>query len=70
MNARVGNRIIGDSHRVGTPRRDGIIKEVRGDNRAPPYVVQWNDRDGEHLFFPTSDAHIEPANPRRRSVLD
>lgn len=43
MQAEVGDRLVIESAKVGTPRREGEIVEVRGDGGSPPYVVRWAD---------------------------
>lgn len=60
MHANVGDRIIVHGLHVGNADREGVIKEVRGDDGAPPYVVQWSDGH-EAFFFPGSDAVVEHA---------
>ena len=59
MQAKTGDRILVHGHRVGDPEREGVIIDVRGEDGAPPYVVKWNHDDGEHLFFPGTDAVIK-----------
>jgi hypothetical protein len=59
MHASIGDMIIIEGHRQGEPRRAGQILETRGDDGAPPYVVQWDDGTHSALFFPGSDARIE-----------
>jgi len=66
MQAKTGDRILIHGQRVGEPDRKGIILDVRGADGAPPYVVEWSDREGEHLFFPGPDAVIKSASKRRR----
>jgi hypothetical protein len=57
MQAKVGDRIVIESHTVGSPRKEGEILEVRGDDGAPPYVVRWDDGH-EGVSFPGPDAHV------------
>ena len=59
MQATVGDRLVVESNKVGSPRREGEILEVRGPDGAPPYVVRWTDGH-EGLMFPGADAHIVP----------
>jgi hypothetical protein len=61
MNARVGDRIVVRGHQVGDANRAGVIVEVHDTDGEPPYVVRWSD-DHEGLFFPGSDATVEPAD--------
>ena len=48
----------------GQPERRGIVVSTRGPDGTAPFVVNWtgegNDRPKDVLFFPGSDAHIEP----------
>ena len=59
MRATVGDRIIIEGHRIGEPRRDCEILDVRGVEGAPPYLVRWGDSGHESLFFPGTDARVE-----------
>lgn len=61
MKAAVGDRIIVQTNRVGQPAREGRIVEVRGADGSPPYVVRWSE-ESEGLFFPGSDARVEPGD--------
>jgi hypothetical protein len=61
MRASVGDRIVIRGHKVGQHERHGTVVEVRGVDGGPPYLVRWDGEEGEHLFFPSSDADIEPA---------
>ena len=60
MRANVGDRLVVESNTVGSPRREGEIREVHGSDGAPPYVVRWSDGH-EGLMFPGPDAHVVPA---------
>jgi hypothetical protein len=57
MQATVGDRLVVESSKVGSPRREGEIIEVRGPDGGPPYVVRWNDGH-EGLSYPGPDAHV------------
>jgi len=59
MQAHVGDKLVVRGHNVGIHDRIGIIREVHGADGVPPYVVEWTDAEGEHIFWPGSDAHIE-----------
>ena len=59
MHARVGDQIRIQGHHVGEPERCGEIRETRGADGGPPFVVRWDDTDHEVLFFPGSDAVID-----------
>jgi hypothetical protein len=58
MKAHVGDRVVIKGHSIGTHQRTGRVLEVRGSQGEAPYVVEWDDAEGEHLFFPGSDAEI------------
>lgn len=57
MQATVGDRLVVESNKVGSPRREGEIIEVKGPDGAPPYVVRWSDGH-EGLSYPGPDAHV------------
>jgi hypothetical protein len=57
MRATVGDRLVVESNKVDSPRREGEIVEVRGDDGGPPYLVRWSDGH-EGLTFPGPDAHV------------
>ena len=59
MQACVGDRIVIRGHRIGEHERDCEVVEVRGDDGGPPYVVRWEDRDHDTLFFPGPDAMVQ-----------
>ncbi len=63
MHAHVGDRIVIRGHRIGEPNvSDCEVIEVHGDDGLPPYLVQWDDGH-RSLFFPGSDAVVEPYVP-------
>lgn len=69
MRAKVGDRLVILSHRVGEPERDAKILEVRGGRGAPPYLVQWSDDGRISLLFPGPDAVVDsPGRARARFV--
>lgn len=57
MHASVGDRLVVESNKVDSPRREGEILEVRGENGGPPYLVRWSDGH-EGLTYPGPDAHV------------
>ena len=57
MHASVGDRLVVESNRVDSPRREGEIIEVRGTDGGPPYLVRWSDGH-EGLTYPGADAHV------------
>ena len=59
MHAHVGDQIRVRGHHIHEPDRCGEIKEVRGSDGGPPFVVRWDDSDHEVLFFPGNDAVVE-----------
>ena len=59
MQAEVGDRIVIKGHQVGQPDRDCKVIEVRGTDGGPPYLVRWEDREHDTLFFPGPDATLE-----------
>lgn len=61
MHAKVGDRLVVESNRDTTARREGEVLEVRGADGAPPYVVRWTDGH-EGLMFPGPDAHVVPTS--------
>ncbi len=58
MHAKVGDRILIGSRRVGQPDRNCEVLEVRHQNGEPPYLVRWGDTGHEDLFFPGPDAAV------------
>jgi hypothetical protein len=60
MHAKVGDRIVVHAHRFGEHQiADCEVIEVHGDDGGPPYLVRWDDGH-ESLYFPGSDADVEP----------
>ena len=57
MHARPGDQLIVEGRTDTTPRREGVIVEVHGEDGAPPYLVRWDDGH-EGVVFPGPDAHI------------
>ena len=60
MQASVGDRIVIKGHHVGDHERDCLVLGVRGPDGEPPYLVRWGDTGHESLFFPGSDASVQP----------
>ena len=60
MKAQVGDRLVVESHQVGTPRRIALIIKTEHPDGSPPYWVKWFDDGHEGLFFPGPDCHVEP----------
>jgi hypothetical protein len=59
MQAKVGDMLVIQGHRVGEPERDAEILQVCGKDGAPPYLVRWSDTGHEGLLYPGSDARVE-----------
>jgi Domain of unknown function (DUF1918) len=43
MRAQPGDRIVLAAPNTSRSTRDGVVREVRGLNGEPPYVVEWSD---------------------------
>ena len=63
--ARHGDLVVVEGHRVGESRRIGEILEVLGEPEHEHYRVRWDD-GRETVFYPSSDAIVQPAHERRR----
>jgi Domain of unknown function (DUF1918) len=63
--ARVGDGVSVESHRLRGSRRTGTILEVLGTPDNPYYRVGWQD-GRETVFHPGSDAALHPTDKRRR----
>ena len=61
MKAHPGDKVVISGHRVGESRRVGVVKEVRRDDGAPPYRVEWDGTGHSTLLFPGPDCAIESA---------
>lgn len=59
MRAEVGDRLVVEGRTVETPRQEGEVLEVRGEDGSPPYVIRWADGH-EGLAYPGPDAHVVP----------
>jgi hypothetical protein len=60
MGAKVGDRIVVESERVGVPSREGAILEVVELPTGPHYRVRWDDGH-ESGFWPSAgSARIVP----------
>jgi hypothetical protein len=55
MQAHIGDGITVRGRRVGTPVRCGVVTAIRGEAGHPPFIVHWDDTEGEHLYCPGSD---------------
>jgi hypothetical protein len=57
MDAHVGDRIIIESHKVGTPRKEGEVREVIDGPSGRHYRIGWADGH-ESIVYPSSDASV------------
>lgn len=67
MRAHPGDRLVLEGVHAGSPRRVGIITEVRGVDGSPPYLVRWLDNDHVTLVFPGPEARVEARRAGSRS---
>jgi hypothetical protein len=58
MEARVGDRIVVESRKVGDARRSGAVVEVLTGPGSAHYRVRWDDGH-ESIFYPSSDATVQ-----------
>jgi Domain of unknown function (DUF1918) len=57
MKAKVGDRVVTEGAHVDSPRRQGRVVAVSGQDGGPPYRVQWTDGH-ESLWFPGADSRV------------
>jgi hypothetical protein len=65
LRGRVGDLVVVEGRRVGQGRRIGEILEVLGESGHEHYRVRW-EADRESVFYPSSDATIQHAKPRKK----
>jgi hypothetical protein len=65
--AKPGDVVVVHGHTTGDRRRTGVIVEVLGRPDHEHYRVRW-DEEHESLFWPGSDATVEPKTTRGRSA--
>jgi hypothetical protein len=58
MEARVGDRIVVESRKVGDARRAGQVVEVITGPASDHYRIRWDDGH-ESIFYPSSDATVQ-----------
>lgn len=63
--ARIGDEISVESHRLRGARRTGVIREVLGAPDKPYFRVSWQD-GRETLFHPGGNARLVPKGGLRR----
>jgi len=66
MKAKLGDRLVLESARPGSPRRVAVITDLPRHDGRPPYWVKWLDNEREGLYYPGPDCRIEAA---REEVL-
>lgn len=66
--ARVGDEVSIESHRLRGARRTGVIVELLGSADSPYYRVRWHD-GRETVFHPGSDARLLPSGNGRRPAV-
>jgi hypothetical protein len=66
-NARVGDEVSIESHKLRGARRSGVIVELLGSPEHPYYRVRWHD-GRETVFHPGSDAQLRPKNGGRPAL--
>jgi hypothetical protein len=70
MRASIGDKLVIKRHHLGEHERVGIVRGIHGADGHPPWVVEWSDRPGEHIFFPGPDAEIEHFEHPERATSD
>jgi hypothetical protein len=60
-NPKAGDAVVVEAHRVGGPRRTGVVLEVLGESGSEHYRVRWEDGT-ETIFYPSSDTTIKHAS--------
>lgn len=58
MKATIGDQLHMHSRTVEEHDRIGVIKEIRGEDGGPPYLVRFEDGH-ERLVYPGSDCVVE-----------
>jgi hypothetical protein len=65
VTAKVGDRIVVESEKVGTPPREGEILEVTEGTTSVRYLVRWDDGH-ESIYSPSAGgATFVPKKERR-----
>jgi hypothetical protein len=63
MKAKVGDRIIVESNKVGSGRRSGDVVDVLRGPSGQHYRIRW-DNGQETILYPSSDAVVEQPGSR------
>lgn len=58
MKATIGDRVIVEGTRPGTPRRDGRVVALHHQDGDPPWDVLWSDNGRTTTFFPGPDTQL------------
>lgn len=58
MVAKVGDRLILETERLGEHPREGVVLEVLGKRSAVHYRVRWED-DHESFYFPSASGGFQ-----------
>jgi hypothetical protein len=66
MVAKVGDRIVIESQKVGTPAREGDILEVREASYGTRYRVRWDDGHESTIRPATGITSTSPKVKQRR----
>jgi hypothetical protein len=67
MTARVGDRIVVESEKVGQAAREGEILEVIETSYGSRYRVRWEDGHESTIRPSAGSARIVPSAPKRRA---
>jgi hypothetical protein len=68
MNAKVGDRIVVESERVGQAQREGVILEIFESSTATNYRVRWDDGRETEIRPSAGSARIVAAPARQKKV--
>lgn len=60
MRAHPGDRIVLAAPQTAGATREGVVRDVRGPNGEPPYLVEWSDGH-QGLFYPGAGALLSVA---------
>jgi hypothetical protein len=66
MVAKVHDRIIVESEKVGVPTREGEILEVIPHETRPEFRVRWDDGHVSEVRLAAASYQIVPTKPRTR----
>ena len=66
MKLHPGDEIVVKGHRVGDKDRVALVIEAHGADGAAPYLIEWSDSPGQHLYWPGADAQVRRRDPAPR----